>query len=422
MVNFAEYFGKKLLNERLDISELNKTNNSKFISWLDFLIEKRIIPERLALDSIPIPRGILTSSIDEVVTAVENLKNEVVLKAQALTGGRGKAGGIKLVKNKTGLDIDEYISLVKEEAQTLIGMDLKGHRISQLYVEPIVKIHKESYMAITLDDASRKPMIMWASEGGMDIEELAKQEKLQTITINDITNPGNFIDIMNIPKNLKPDEIKSLMLNLYYRSWIYDLNLVEINPLITTESGEILAGDAKVTLDSDAIDRHPDIVEYWNKSWNYTLTESENRESQAKQIGCSYVALSGNIGCIVNGAGLAMATNDLLYEQGIEPANFCDLTGGATAYRVYEAIKLVLSDPKIKGFLLNIHGGIVKTDAVAEGVIRAKNVFEERKVPYAIRIIGTNEERAHELLKDEGIKIYTEISDAVTYLKKVVKK
>ena len=352
---------------------------------------------------VAVPNGKVAFSPDEAVKIAKELgSNVTVVKAQIHAGGRGKAGGVKIAKN-----LDEVRSYAKE----LLGKILvthqtgpEGKEVKRLYIEEGSDIRKEYYLSFVLDRATSRVTLMGSEEGGMDIEEVAEKnpEKIFKEVVDPVTGLTPFqarrmAFNMNIPANLVNKAVK-LMLGLYDAFIDKDASIVEINPLVVTGNDEVVALDAKFNFDSNALYRHKDILELRD------FDEEDAKEIEASKYDLSYIALDGNIGCMVNGAGLAMATMDTISYYGGSPANFLDVGGGATAEKVTEAFKIILSDPKVKGIFVNIFGGIMKCDVIAEGVITAaKEVGLE--VPLVVRLEGTNVERGKQLLNESGLNI-----------------
>ena len=352
---------------------------------------------------VAVPNGKVAFSPDEAVKIAKELgSNVTVVKAQIHAGGRGKAGGVKIAKN-----LDEVRSYAKE----LLGKILvthqtgpEGKEVKRLYIEEGSDIRKEYYLSFVLDRATSRVTLMGSEEGGMDIEEVAEKnpEKIFKEVVDPVTGLTPFqarrmAFNMNIPANLVNKAVK-LMLGLYDAFIDKDASIVEINPLVVTGDDEVMALDAKFNFDSNALYRHKDILELRD------FDEEDPKEIEASKYDLSYIALDGNIGCMVNGAGLAMATMDTISYYGGSPANFLDVGGGATAEKVTEAFKIILSDPKVKGIFVNIFGGIMKCDVIAEGVITAaKEVGLE--VPLVVRLEGTNVQRGKQLLNESGLNI-----------------
>ena len=352
---------------------------------------------------VAVPKGSVAFSPDEAVKVAKELgANVTVVKAQIHAGGRGKAGGVKIAKN-----LEEVRSYAKE----LLGKILvthqtgpEGKEVKRLYIEEGSDIKKEYYLSLVLDRATSRVTMMGSEEGGMDIEEVAESnpEKIFKEIIDPVTGLNAFqarrmAFNMNIPAKLI-NKAASLMLGIYKAFIDKDASTVEINPLVVTGDDQVVALDAKFNFDSNALYRQKDIVELRD------FDEEDPKEIEASKYDLSYISLDGNIGCMVNGAGLAMATMDTISYYGGSPANFLDVGGGATAEKVTEAFKIILSDQNVKGIFVNIFGGIMKCDIIAEGVvIAAKEVG--LKVPLVVRLEGTNVELGKKILNESGLNI-----------------
>ena len=349
------------------------------------------------------PRGVPCFSVDEALQAAQTLGGKVwVVKAQIHAGGRGKGGGVKVAKS-----LDE----VKQYASQILGMQLKTHqtgpegqKVRRLLVEEGADIKKELYIGIVIDRVTQRVCIMASSEGGMDIEEVAAKtpEKIHKVFVDPATGLKDA-EADDIARNIGIPEAsvaqgRTILQGLYKTFWETDASLAEINPLIVTGDGRVVALDCKLNFDSNALFRHPDIVDMRD------LDEEDAAEIEASKFDLSYISLDGNIGCLVNGAGLAMATMDTIKLFGAEPANFLDVGGGATTEKVTEAFKIMLKNPKVKGILVNIFGGIMKCDTIAEGVVAAAKVTH-LSVPLVVRMRGTNEDLGKKILKDSGLPI-----------------
>ena len=363
------------------------------------------------------PRGQIAHSPDEAVAAAEALGGNVwVVKAQVHAGGRGKAGGVKVAKS-----LDE----VRQYASQMIGSTLKtkqtgdvGLPIHKVLIEEGLDIVKELYLSVVVDRASKRVSIIASAEGGMDIEEVAEKspEKIHSIGISPAAGYFPYIGrrlgfAMGLDKK-QVGQLATLLQGLYTLFIEKDLSMVEINPLIITGDGKLLALDAKIGTDDNALYRHKDLAEMRDP------TQEDARENKAQELELNYVALDGNIGCMVNGAGLAMATMDIVKLHGGEPANFLDVGGGATAERVKEAFKLILTSPEVKSILVNIFGGIVRCDLIAEGIINAAKEID-LKVPVVARLQGTNVELGRKMLDESGLGI-TSADDLTDAAKKAV--
>jgi len=364
-----------------------------------------------------VPRGVFAFKVEDLLEKANNLKKEkYVLKAQIHSGGRGKAGGIKLVNN-----LDE----LEKEAENLIGKTLvtnqtgaNGRKVSRLYVEEVSEINKEFYLSCLVDRASSKITFISSDQGGMDIEEVAKKnpEKIITTKVEFRSHISEddckkIINIFNLNKEANEDAIK-LIQSIYKMFIELDASLVEINPLILTKDNQIVCLDAKMNFDDNAIFKHPEIKELRD------LNEEEETEIEASKYDLAYIKLDGNIGCMVNGAGLAMATMDIIKLYGEEPANFLDVGGGASKEKVSAAFKIILSDKNVKGILINIFGGIMRCDVLAKGLVEAAREIKIN-VPLVVRLAGTNFKEGKEILENSGLEIIS-ASDLGDAAKKIV--
>ena len=356
---------------------------------------------------VTVPRGIPCFSVDEAVKAAETLGAQLatkvwVVKAQIHAGGRGKGGGVKVAKS---------LDQVKELASQILGMQLKTHqtgpegqKVRRLYIEDGADIQKEFYVSLVTDRQSQKVAFIASSEGGMDIEEVAHSTPEKIIT--EVIDPLTGLDAAQAEKiaraigleDVSMAQAVTLFQNLYRCYMDTDASLVEINPLNRDGKGNLIALDAKFNFDANALFRHPEIVAYRD------LDEEDPAEVEASKFDLAYISLDGNIGCLVNGAGLAMATMDTIKLFGGEPANFLDVGGGATAEKVTEAFKIMLKNPEVKGILVNIFGGIMKCDTIAEGVITACKAVN-LSVPLVVRMKGTNEDLGKKILAESGLPI-----------------
>src|SRR3569623_379926 len=352
---------------------------------------------------VTVPRGIPCMSVDEAVKAAEQLGGPVwVVKAQIHAGGRGKGGGVKVAKSP---------EQVKEYANAIMGMQLVTHQtgpggqqVRRLLIEEGADIKKELYVSMVTDRLSQRVVLMASSEGGMDIEEVAEKhpELIHKIEIDPAlgltdADADAIAAKIGIPPASIPDARKQLQ-GLYKAYWETDASLAEINPMILTGDGKVIALDAKFNFDTNALFRHPEIVAYRD------LDEEDPAEIEASKFDLAYISLDGNIGCLVNGAGLAMSTMDTIKLFGGEPANFLDVGGGASAEKVNEAIKIMLANPKVKAILVNIFGGIMRCDTIAEGVIDACKATNGN-VPLVVRMKGTNEDLGKKMLAESGLPI-----------------
>ena len=352
---------------------------------------------------VPTPKGVACFSVDEAVKAAQSIPGKVwVVKAQIHAGGRGKGGGVKLAKS-----LDE----VKAYAGQILGMQLKTHqtgpegqKVRRLLIEEGADIKKELYVGMVVDRVTQRVCLMASSEGGMDIEEVAAKtpEKIHKVFVDPETGLKDaeadaVAAKVGIPAASVP-QARAVLQALYKAFWDTDASLAEINPLVLTGNGRVVALDAKINFDSNALFRHPDLVALRD------LDEEDAAEIEASKFDLSYISLDGNIGCLVNGAGLAMATMDTIKLYGAEPANFLDVGGGATAEKVTEAFKIMLKNPKVKGILVNIFGGIMQCDTIAKGVVGAAREVN-LSVPLVVRMKGTNDEMGRQILKDSGLPI-----------------
>ena len=370
---------------------------------------------------VPVPRGYPAFTVQEAIESAQKLGGSVwVVKAQIHAGGRGKGGGVKL-----GRSIDD----VKTLAGQILGMQLKTHqtgpegqKVRRLYIEEGADIKKEYYVSLVTDRASQKVAFIASSEGGMDIEEVAHStpEKIITDLIDPLTGLGDaqaqrIAAAIGLPAAAHAQAV-TIFQNLYRCYMETDASLVEINPINCDSKNQLIALDAKFNFDANALFRHPEIVAYRD------LDEEDPAEIEASKFDLSYISLDGNIGCLVNGAGLAMATMDTIKLFGGEPANFLDVGGGATAEKVTEAFKIMLKNKSVKGILVNIFGGIMKCDTIAEGVIAACKAVN-LSVPLVVRMKGTNEDLGKKLLAESGLPIISAdtMAEAATKIVAAVK-
>jgi len=352
---------------------------------------------------VPTPRGIPCFSVDEAVAAADELGGKVwVVKAQIHAGGRGKGGGVKLARSK-----DE----VRAHASAILGMQLKTHqtgpegqKVRRLLIEEGADIRKELYIGMVVDRVSQRVVLMASSEGGMDIEEVAAHtpEKIHKVAIDPVagltdSDAEDLARKIGITADGVP-QARDLLKALYKAFDATDASLAEINPLIQTGDGKVVALDAKINFDDNALFRHPDLVALRD------LDEEDPAEIEASKYDLNYVQLDGDIGCLVNGAGLAMATMDIIKLYGGSPSNFLDVGGGASAEKVTEAFKIMLKNPKLAAILINIFGGIMKCDVIAEGVVTAARQVS-LSVPLVVRLEGTNVELGKKILADSGLPI-----------------
>jgi succinyl-CoA synthetase beta subunit len=368
-----------------------------------------------------VPKGVFALTVDELVEEAKSLKTKkYVLKAQIHAGGRGKAGGVKILNT---------IEELKLAAKELLGKKLithqtgpEGREVKRLYVEESSDIDKEFYLSCLVDRASSKIAFISSDQGGMDIEEVARNnpEKIVTtkIELNNEIADGDcekIIKIFNLNENIKSQAI-SLIKSIYQMFISTDANMVEINPLILTRENKIICLDAKINFDSNALFRQPEIVELRD------LNEEDPAEIEASKNDLAYIKLDGSIGCMVNGAGLAMATMDIIKLYGKEPANFLDVGGGASKEKVSAAFKIILSDKNVKGILVNIFGGIMRCDVLAQGVVNAAKEMNIN-VPLVVRLAGTNFKEGKEILDNSGLKLISaeNLDDAAKKIVEAIK-
>ena len=368
-----------------------------------------------------VPEGVFSLDIKELIEKAKSLKTEkYVLKAQIHAGGRGKAGGVKIVDN---------LQKLEEEAKQLMGKTLvthqtgpNGREVKRLYVEVSSKISKEFYLSCLVDRSSSKIAFISSDQGGMDIEEVAKKTPEKIITTKlDLNDEISDEECKKIIKIFNLDEqaskiAKGLIQSIYKMFIDTDANLVEINPLILTKDNKIVCLDAKMNFDDNALFKHPEITELRD------LNEEEDNEIEASKHDLAYIKLDGSIGCMVNGAGLAMATMDIIKLYGEEPANFLDVGGGASKEKVSAAFKIILSDKNVKGILINIFGGIMRCDVLAQGVVEAAKEIKIQ-VPLVVRLAGTNFEKGKKILDNSKLKIISasNLSDAAKKIVEAIK-
>ena len=370
---------------------------------------------------VSVPQGGVAFTADEAVKVAEQLGGPVwVVKAQIHAGGRGKGGGVKVVKS-----LDE----VRAEAERMLGMTLvthqtgpEGREVGRIYVEDGSDISRELYLSALVDRATSRVSFIASTEGGMDIEEVAEAtpEKILTVSVDPASGiSGHHGREIAYALGLEGDQVKQatkLITNLYNCFVETDMSLLEINPLVVTGSGDLICLDANVHFDSNALYRHSDLVELRD------LAEEDPAEVKASEFDLSYIKLDGTIGCMVNGAGLAMATMDIIKLYGAEPANFLDVGGGATKEKVTEAFKIIMSDDNVEGILVNIFGGIMRCDVIAEGVIAAA-LETKLAVPLVVRLAGTNVELGKQILSESGLAIIPadDLNDAAEKIVAAVK-
>ena len=365
----------------------------------------------------PVPKGVVIYNISEIAEKIKNLGTNLVIKAQIHAGGRGKAGGIKLVK--TNEDLIKETSNMFGKILITHQTGPQGKKVKRLYIEEASEIQKEFYLSCLVDRASSKIAFISSTEGGVEIEKVAQQNPEKIITTKfELKDEIVDRDFQNIIKVFKLDskqrnQAKKLINSIFNLLIQRDANLVEINPLIITKSANLCCLDAKISFDDNAMFRHPEILKLRD------LNEEDPTEIEARKHGLAYIKLNGSIGCMVNGAGLAMATMDIIKLYGKEPANFLDVGGGASKEKVTHAFKIILSDKNVKGILINIFGGILKCDVLAKGVVEAAKETK-LNVPLVVRLAGTNFEEGKRILSESNLKILpaTDLNDAA---KKIVK-
>ena len=359
---------------------------------------------------IPCPKGAATSSKDEFESSIESLgEGLIVVKSQIHAGGRGKGtftdgfqGGVKLAKTKA--EALEFANRMINNTLVTIQTGPAGREVKTVYFTEGAEIEKEYYLAILMDRATSVPVVVASTEGGVEIEKVANEtpEKIFKAFVDPTlglqAHQARGIAFKLGFEGKQAGACAKLIFNLYKMFWENDADMVEVNPLISTPDGGVSALDAKVSFDSNALYRHKDIVAFRD------LNEEDPKEVEASKFDLNYIALDGNIACLVNGAGLAMATMDIINHCGGEAANFLDVGGGATAEQVTAAFKIILSDPKVEGILVNIFGGIMQCDVIAQGVIEAAKAVSLDK-PLVVRLEGTNVEKGRQLLADSGIEI-----------------
>jgi succinyl-CoA synthetase beta subunit len=352
-----------------------------------------------AKHGVPVPEGRPATTVAEATQAAEDLGYPVVIKAQVQIGGRGKAGGIKLANDR-----DE----AEEHAAAILGMDIRGYTVHELYVEKASEIDEEYYAAIVFDRSAKKPMAMLSRIGGMDVEEVAETdpEAMRMLHVDPLLGLQDFHGRrLAFESGIAEDVIRpvgAMLAKLYDVFVREDATLVEVNPLLITKSREVVALDAKVTVDDNALYRHPDVAELRD------LSAEDPQERMAKERGLTYVKLDGNVGILGNGAGLVMSTLDVVAQAGGKPANFLDAGGGSKAEAITSAVEVILSDDKVSAVLFNIFGGITRCDEVARGLIEA---FEQIKpeVPFVVRLDGTNDKEGRALLAEANLpNVHTE--------------
>ena len=370
---------------------------------------------------VPVPNGVVAFSVEEVIKKSKLLKtNKYVLKAQIHAGGRGKAGGIKILNSLDDLE---------KESSNMLGKFLKTHQtgpegreVRRLYIEEATEIEKEFYLSCLIDRANSKIAFIASAQGGMDIEDVASKNPNKIITYrldykNKISDEETekIVSIFNL-KNSSKNQAQKIIQSIYQTLIKTDASLIEINPLVITKKGNVLCLDAKINFDDNGLYRHPEILNLRD------LNEEDPIEIEASKHDLSYIKLSGKIGCMVNGAGLAMATMDIIKLHGEEPANFLDVGGGASKEKVSAALKIILSDKSVKGILINIFGGIMKCDVLAQGVVDAAKEVKI-SVPLVVRLAGTNFQKGKKILTSSGLKIISanNLADAAKKIVKAIK-
>jgi len=352
---------------------------------------------------IPVQPGEMATTPDEAKAIAQRIGKPVMVKAQVLVGGRGKAGGIKYAENP---------DQAYEHAQNILGMEIKGITVKKVLVTEAADIASEAYIGIIVDRKTKKPVFMVSPAGGVDIEEVAREtpEKIFKLEVDPIMGMNNF-QARELGSKLYDDfkiacKAADVIMKLYYAFWQSDASLAEINPFITTQDGEVWALDAKINIDDSGLARRPDIAQMRN------LDEEDASENEAREKDLSFVKLDGNIGCIVNGAGLAMATMDLVKHFGQEPANFLDIGGSSSPGKVLNAMRIILKDSNVKAILFNIFGGITRCDDVANGIVAAVKELKPQ-VPIVVRLTGTNEDKARKILEEINLSATSSMVEVV---------
>ena len=351
---------------------------------------------------VPVPEGEVATTPEEARAIAERIGGPVVVKAQVLVGGRGKAGGVKLAKTPEEAE---------EKAREILGMDIKGLTVKKVLIDPAADIQDEIYLGMIIDRARQRVVMMASSEGGVDIEEVAatKPEAIKKVLIDPFLGMRSY-QAIEIASGIGLEksqfrQFTKIATGLYNAFIASDAELAEINPLVVQGDGSLLAVDGKMVLDDNGLMRHPDLAAMRD------LDEEDPAETKAREAGLSYIKLDGEIGCMVNGAGLAMATMDIVKHYGGDPANFLDIGGGANAEKVATALEIILSDPNVKAVLVNIFGGITRCDEVAKGLLKA---IDEVKpdVPFVIRLVGTNEEEGRAMLAEANFPTARTLAEA----------
>ena len=376
----------------------------------------------LAQYDLPVPTGFIANNADEAVTVSKKLSTPTwVVKAQVHAGGRGKAGGVKLVKTQE--ELQDYVKKILGTRLVTHQTDAHGQPVNVVLIEETSDIVRELYLGAVVDRAKRRVVFMASTEGGMEIETVAAQtpEKILTVTMDPLVGilPYQCREI-GFKLGLEGKQITQLtqlMTGLGRMFVENDLSLLEINPLVVTKAGSLICLDAKISIDDNAIFRHPNLKAMRDAS------QEDERENRAHEYELNYIPLDGEIGCMVNGAGLAMATMDVIKLCGGEPANFLDVGGGATKERVTEAFKIILSDEKVKGILVNIFGGIVRCDLIAEGILAAVKEVQ-LKIPVVVRLEGNNAKLGADILNNSGLNVIAAdgLTDAAKKIVAAVKK
>ncbi len=351
---------------------------------------------------LPVPNHVLCYSVDEVREAMDKIDHLVVVKAQVLAGGRGKAGGVKLARNKEG---------AVQAAEQILGMDIKGYKVEKVIIADAVDIEHEYYVGLINDRNTKSVMLMVSAEGGVEIEEVAKNtpELIYRFPVNPQTGLLDFQArniAMKLFKDVKLARKAALIFQQLYKIFVEtDSTLAEINPMVLTPGKEILAIDGKMNFDDNALFRQPGILALRE------IDEEEQKEIDAKEKGLSYIKLDGNIGCMVNGAGLAMATMDMIKLYGGTPANFLDIGGSSNPQKVVDAMNILLSDKNVQSVMINIFGGITRCDDVARGLIEALKTIKTN-IPIVVRLSGTNADEGLALLKQTGLPTVSTMKEA----------
>jgi len=352
---------------------------------------------------IPVPDGEVASTAQEAGAIAQRLGGRVVIKAQVHVGGRGKAGGVKLAENP-----DQAV----KAAAAILGMSIKGLVVHKVLVVPAAKIASESYVGLLMDRETQRPVFMVSSAGGVDIEEVAatRPEAISRFAVDPCYGllPHQALGLgLCLYDDFRSARIAAGIMQQLYQVFVAQgVQLAEINPLVTTPDGDVLALDAKIVIDDNELDRRPDLAALRDE------TAEAPGEVAARQAGLSFIKLDGNVGCIVNGAGLAMATMDLVKFYGGEPANFLDIGGSSNPEKVVQALRIITSDPNVKAILFNIFGGITRTDDVANGIVTAMGQFKVN-LPVVIRLTGTNEAEALRILERIGMRAVSDMDEAV---------